>query len=129
MSRPRRRGSALPARSHPGARRHRRPAAGRLHTGYRGDVNAGAAGETSRWWEADERLTVRLAGVFEGGGAKGVAYVGALQATREEGCWFSAVAGASAGAITAALIAAGLTPEEIAVESEEAFKRLRPGGV
>lgn len=71
---------------------------------------------------------MRLGGVFEGGGAKGVAYVGALQATREWGCWFSAVAGASAGAITAALIACGLTPEEIATESEEAFNRLGPGG-
>lgn len=91
-------------------------------------MEAGAPPGRARWWEADDRISVRLAGVFEGGGAKGAAYVGALQATRVQGCWFSAVAGASAGAITAALIACGLIPEEIAAESEEAFKRLRPRG-
>lgn len=81
------------------------------------------------WWEVDPAITVRLAGVFEGGGAKGVAYAGALRATRAKGCWFGAVAGASAGAITAALIAAGLTPEEITRESDVAFERLRPDGL
>ncbi len=53
-----------------------------------------------------------LRGVFEGGGAKGVAYRGALEAVEAEGCWFEAVAGSSAGAITAALIAAGYSPRE-----------------
>ena len=60
----------------------------------------------ARWWESDGTVSVRLAGAFEGGGAKGVAYPGALRATRAKGCWFGAVAGAS-GAITAALITAG----------------------
>lgn len=46
-------------------------------------------------------------GVFEGGGAKGVAYVGALRAAEESGVRFGAVAGSSAGAITAALVACG----------------------
>jgi predicted acylesterase/phospholipase RssA len=46
-------------------------------------------------------------GVFEGGGAKGVAYVGALRAAEEAGVRFGAVAGSSAGAITAALVACG----------------------
>ncbi len=46
-------------------------------------------------------------GVFEGGGAKGVAYVGALRAAEEAGVHFRAVAGSSAGAITAALVACG----------------------
>lgn len=57
-----------------------------------------------------ERLVL---GVFEGGGAKGVLYVGALEALLERKLWFSAVAGSSAGAITAAMVAAGMGPEEI----------------
>ena len=53
--------------------------------------------------------------VFEGGGVKGVAYVGALQALDERGVLpgVRAVAGTSAGAITAALVAIGTTWEEL----------------
>ncbi len=61
-----------------------------------------------------------LRGVFEGGGAKGVAYCGALKAVEEHGCWFEAAAGSSAGAITAALIAAGYSPREF----DEPMKQL-----
>jgi NTE family protein len=50
---------------------------------------------------------IEIDGVFEGGGAKGTAYIGALNALRESGIWFKRVAGSSAGAITASLIAAG----------------------
>ena len=46
-------------------------------------------------------------GVFEGGGAKGLAFVGALSFMESQGLWFKRVAGTSAGAITAAFIAAG----------------------
>lgn len=53
-------------------------------------------------------------GVFKGGGAKGLLYAGALQAVEETGHWFHAVAGASAGAITASLIAAGVPPQRFA---------------
>lgn len=63
--------------------------------------------------------------MFQGGGAKGVAYVGALRAVAEHRCWFRAVAGSSAGAITAALIAAGLTPEEMELCSAEGLSSLR----
>ena len=52
-------------------------------------------------------------GVFKGGGAKGVAYAGALHAVRERGLWFKSVAGASAGAVTATLIASGMGPDEV----------------
>ncbi len=45
--------------------------------------------------------------VFEGGGAKGVAFVGALQAFERHGHKPRRLIGASAGAITACLIAAG----------------------
>jgi predicted acylesterase/phospholipase RssA len=52
-------------------------------------------------------------GVFEGGGALGTAYVGALRALSANGIWFARVAGNSAGAITAAMIAAGFSAYEI----------------
>ncbi|MGE0881141.1 MAG: patatin-like phospholipase family protein [Acidimicrobiia bacterium] len=52
--------------------------------------------------------------VFEGGGAKGIAYAGALQACEEAGVKFSSVAGSSAGAITATLVACGYSAREIA---------------
>lgn len=60
-----------------------------------------------RWYDALDR---RFCGVFEGGAAKGVAYPGALQAVAEHGSWFRAVAGSSAGAITAAFVASGADP-------------------
>ncbi|MHC2663265.1 patatin-like phospholipase family protein [Bradyrhizobium diazoefficiens] len=52
-------------------------------------------------------------GVFEGGGAKGLAHVGALRAVEERGFRFCAVAGTSIGAIIASLIAAGYTSNEL----------------
>ena len=53
--------------------------------------------------------------VFEGGGVKGVAYCGALQVLESKGLMpgFTRVAGTSAGAITAALVAAGCTAAEL----------------
>jgi NTE family protein len=53
--------------------------------------------------------------VFEGGGVKGVAYVGALQVLGEHGLLddVTSVAGTSAGSITALAVALGYTPEEI----------------
>jgi NTE family protein len=53
--------------------------------------------------------------VFEGGGVRGLAYIGALQAVEDAGIRpnVKAVAGTSAGAITAALVALGYTAEEL----------------
>ncbi|HEX3033290.1 MAG TPA: patatin-like phospholipase family protein [Bacillota bacterium] len=51
--------------------------------------------------------------VFEGGGVKGLALVGALWAAESRGYTWQNVAGTSAGAIVAALVAAGYTAEEI----------------
>lgn len=53
--------------------------------------------------------------VFEGGGVKGVAYVGALEVMQEEQILkdIERVAGTSAGAIIAVLLGVGYTPEEI----------------
>jgi NTE family protein len=62
----------------------------------------------------DLELT-RADGVFEGGGVKGLAFVGALAAAEEElGIreWVN-VAGTSAGAIVAALLVAGYTPARL----------------
>jgi NTE family protein len=51
--------------------------------------------------------------VFEGGGAKGSAFVGALRALRGQGHATRRLVGTSAGAITAALLAAGYSPDEM----------------
>jgi len=52
-------------------------------------------------------------GVFEGGGVKGIALIGALKRLEEEKVVFGRVAGTSAGAITASLVAAGYTVDEL----------------
>lgn len=52
-------------------------------------------------------------GIFQGGGAKGYAHVGALKAAEQRGIRFVRIAGTSAGAIIAALAAAGYTADEL----------------
>lgn len=52
-------------------------------------------------------------GVFQGGGVKGIALVGALQVAESRGISFEGVGGASAGAIVAALYAAGYSAAEM----------------
>jgi NTE family protein len=47
--------------------------------------------------------------VFEGGGAKGIVHVGALRALEKRGVEIAGVAGTSAGAIVASLVAASPT--------------------
>lgn len=49
-------------------------------------------------------------GIFQGGGCKALAYIGAFREADSRGVFFSEVAGTSAGSIFAALIAAGATP-------------------
>lgn len=51
--------------------------------------------------------------VFEGGGAKGMSFAGALQAFTEAGHTPGRLLGTSAGAISATLVAAGYTPDEM----------------
>lgn len=51
--------------------------------------------------------------VFEGGGAKGMVFVGACQEFFNRGHSFGRLLGTSAGAITATLLAAGYTPQEM----------------
>lgn len=61
----------------------------------------------------------KINGVFEGGGVKGSGLVGAIAVTEQKGIWFENVAGTSAGAIVAALIAAGYTAQEIKAEIDK----------
>ena len=58
-------------------------------------------------------------GIFEGGGAKGYAHVGALQAVEARGIELEAVAGSSIGAVIALLVAAGFTADELFRISEQ----------
>lgn len=58
-------------------------------------------------------------GIFEGGGAKGLAHVGALKAAEEHGVRYVGVAGASAGSIVAALVAAGYTADELYLPTKQ----------
>ena len=51
--------------------------------------------------------------VFEGGGVRGIAYVGALRVAEQQGYHWNHVAGTSAGAIIASLVAAGYTASEL----------------
>lgn len=51
--------------------------------------------------------------VFQGGGAKGIVHVGALTAVEDEGLEIHGVAGTSAGAMVAALVAAGYSSREM----------------
>ncbi|NFT99508.1 phospholipase, partial [Clostridium botulinum] len=51
--------------------------------------------------------------VFEGGGVKGVAFVGAIAKLEEEGYSIERCAGTSAGAIISALLAVGYTSSEV----------------
>lgn len=65
-------------------------------------------------WNIKSAQPSRLVdGVFEGGGALGAAYIGALRALHDNDIWFARVAGNSAGSITAAMIAVGFTAAEM----------------
>ena len=65
-------------------------------------------------------------GVFEGGGVKGIGFAGVLGGMEDAGYEFKNVAGTSAGAIVAALIAAGYTGREIEEELKTVnFKEFR----
>jgi len=71
---------------------------------------------------SDNELGARLQGisvpakadaVFEGGGVKGIALTGAIMVAESLGVQWQRVAGTSAGAITACLLAAGFTGKEL----------------
>lgn len=60
-----------------------------------------------------KRTTMYANAVFQGGGVRGIAHIGALKVAEELGYRWQHVAGSSAGAIVAALVAAGYTADEI----------------
>jgi len=65
-------------------------------------------------------------GVFEGGGVKGIGFAGAVSELEKAGYEFENVVGTSAGAIAAALVAAGYTGKEIETELKSvSFKDFR----
>jgi NTE family protein len=61
----------------------------------------------------DPGSIVQVFGIFEGGGAKGLAHVGAIAVAQELGVQFVGVAGTSAGAILAGLVAVGYAPKAL----------------
>ena len=72
---------------------------------------------------------MKFDGVFEGGGVKLPALAGAYEAVVEAGFTPSHMAGTSAGAITAAAIAAGYTPAEVKkIIMETNFNEFLDGG-
>lgn len=69
---------------------------------------------------------MRADAVFEGGGVRGIAFAGAIQAMEEAQVEWQRLAGTSAGAVVAALLASGYNSREIkTVMSELDFSTLR----
>ena len=67
--------------------------------------------------------------VFEGGGVKGIGLAGAVSTLLDRGFQPQNLAGASAGAITAALVAAGYTPQELKrIILERDYRRFQDRG-
>ncbi len=66
--------------------------------------------------------------VLSGGGARGVAHIGVIQALEEKGMRFSLVSGTSAGSVVGALYAHGYSPQEIfeIIKQISIFKSVRP---
>ncbi len=64
--------------------------------------------------------------VLGGGGARGYAHIGALQALEEEGVPVDMIGGASMGAVIAAAYAMGMRCEEIAERNRDLFRRHDP---
>jgi NTE family protein len=60
---------------------------------------------------AQDKLPLGL--VLSGGGVRGAAHVGALQALEEMGVWVDAISGTSAGALVGSFYAAGYPPADI----------------
>lgn len=63
-------------------------------------------------------MVKRCNAVFEGGGVRGIGHVGAVCRMEQAGWQFADVAGSSAGAMIAALLAAGYTGKELKKELE-----------
>jgi len=64
-------------------------------------------------------LALKIDAVFEGGGVKGIALAGAVAEIEKAGYEFENLAGTSAGAIVASLLAVGFTAAEMKAELEK----------
>lgn len=72
-------------------------------------------------------ITGRALGVvFSGGGARGFAHIGVVQALAEAGVAIDLVGGTSIGAVMAACVAAGWSPQELRERLRQAFVAGRP---
>jgi len=60
-----------------------------------------------------EAMAVKADAVFEGGGVKGIAFIGAVAEMESAGYVWEKMAGTSAGSVVAALLAAGYRSEEL----------------
>jgi len=65
---------------------------------------------------------------LSGGGVRGVAHLGVLQALTDHGIQFSHISGTSAGAVAAAFFASGMAPKDIlqTIKDAKLLKLLRP---
>ena len=85
-----------------------------------------------RWRPADFRRLARLLSgkalglVLSGGGAKGFAHIGVLQALEEAGVPVDLIGGTSMGAVVATSHAMGIAPRECVGRSKDLFSRHRP---
>ncbi len=59
--------------------------------------------------------------VLSGGGARGFAHIGVVKALQEKGITFTSISGTSSGAIIAAFLCDGYTPDEVAEICREAI--------
>jgi NTE family protein len=69
--------------------------------------------------ETGGAMAKKVDGVFEGGGVKGIGLVGAVSVIEKEGYQFENLAGTSAGAIVAGLLAIGYNADEIKTEMKK----------
>lgn len=74
--------------------------------------------------EENRRNFASCKAVFQGGGCKGIAYIGAYDELLKQGISFTSVAGTSVGAIIASFVAAGATPDQITAAMTGLTKKL-----
>ena len=92
-------------------------------------IDTTSATATNKEQQAQEPAQQKLVhAVFEGGGVRGIGHVGALKVAEDLGYRWDHVAGTSAGAIVAALIAAGYSAAELyQIMTEIDYKQFADG--
>jgi len=102
-------------------------------------VNRPGAGRNNLLQQGFERVVHHLRGVqiglaLGGGAARGMAHLGVLKALEQHGICVDMLAGASAGALTGAMYAAGVSPEDLTrcfkkeLQPPWLFRQLPAGG-